>query len=130
MKQQQPQQQKNFLEVKSFLEMIDNEVKKFIDDASNYYIIEKAKKENYFGSLHSQRDLVGLLGYLRMNFAVQIRTLKICNNFFPIDYKFYEFLTSQWFKNEVLKNNFISHKLHFKGFNNFNFNFKIINNFT
>ena len=58
MKQQQPQQQKNFLEVKSFLEMIDNEVKKFIDDASNYYIIEKAKKENYFGSLHSQRDLV------------------------------------------------------------------------
>ena len=86
---------------------------------------EKAKKENYFGSLHSKKDLVGLIGYLRMNFAMQIRILTNCSNYFPIDTKFLEFLViREWFKNAVLNNNKISHNLHFKGFSEFNFNSK------
>ena len=132
MKQEQEQktEQKNFIENSRFLEMIDIEVKKFINNPSNHFIIEKAKKENYFGSLHSKKDLVGLIGYLRMNFAMQIRILTNCSNYFPIDTKFLEFLViREWFKNAVLNNNKISHNLHFKGFSEFNFNSKTINNF-
>ena len=132
MKQEQEQktEQKNFIENSQFLEMIDIEVRKFINNPSNHFIIEKAKKENYFGSLHSKKDLVGLLGYLRMNFGLQIRILTNCSNYFPIDKKFLKFLViRKWFKNQVLINNKISHKLHFKGFDTFNFNSKIINNF-
>ena len=133
MKQEQQEQkteQKNFIENSQFLEMIDIEVKKFINNPSNHFIIEKAKKENYFGSLHSKKDLVGLLGYLRMNFALQIKILENCSNYFPIDKKFLEFLIiRKWFKNQVLNNNKISHKLHFQGFSEFNFNSKTINYF-
>ena len=128
MKQEQKTEQKNFIETSQFLEMIDIEVKKFINNPSNHFIIEKAKKENYFGSLHSKKDLVGLLGYLRMNFGLQIRILTNCNNYFPIDKKFLEFLViRKWFKNAVLNNNKISDKLHFTGFSEFNFNSKTIN---
>ncbi|CAB4135679.1 hypothetical protein UFOVP286_2 [uncultured Caudovirales phage] len=131
MKQEQKTEQRNFIESSQFLEMIDNEVKKFINNPSNHFIIEKAKKENYFGSLHSKKDLVGLLGYLRMNFGLQIRILTNCSNYFPIDTKFLEFLViRKWFKKAVLNNNKISHNLHFKGFDTFNFNSKTINNFT
>jgi hypothetical protein len=131
MKQEQETEQKNFIENSQFLEMIDIEVKKFINNPSNHFIIEKAKKENYFGSLHSKKDLVGLLGYLRMNFGLQIRILTNCSNYFPIDTKFLEFLViRKWFKKAVLNNNKISHNLHFKGFDTFNFNSKTINNFT
>lgn len=132
MKQQQEQktEQRNFIENSKFLEMIDIEVKKFVNNPSKHYIIEKAKKENYFGSLHSKKDLVGLLGYLRMNFGLQIRILENCSNYFPIDKKFLEFLViRKWFKNQVLINNKISQDLHFKGFDTFNFNSKTINYF-
>lgn len=132
MKQQQEQktEQRNFIENSKFLEMIDIEVKKFVNNPSKHYIIEKAKQENYFGSLHSQKDLVGLLGYLRMNFAMQIRILENCNNHFEIDNRFCQFLRSKWFRNAVISNKNISQNLHFKGFDTFNFNSKIINNFT
>lgn len=132
MKQQQEQktEQRNFMENSKFLEMIDREVKKFINNPSKHYIIEKAKQENYFGSLHSKKDLFGLLGYLRMNFAMQIRILENCNNHFEIDNRFCQFLRSNWFRNAVISNKNISHNLHFKGFDTFNFNSKIINNFT
>ena len=131
MKQQQEQktEQKNFIENSQFLEMIDIEVKKFINNPSNHFIIEKAKKENYFGSLHSKKDLVGLIGYLRMNFAMQIRILTNCSNHFEIDNRFCQFLRSKWFENAVLNNNKIYHSLHFKSFSEFNFNSKTINNF-
>jgi hypothetical protein len=47
MKQQQEQktEQRNFIENSKFLEMIDIEVKKFINNPSNHFIIEKAKKK-------------------------------------------------------------------------------------
>ena len=128
-KTEQKTEQKNFIENSQFLEMIDIEVKKFINNPSNHFIIEKAKKENYFGSLHSKKDLVGLLGYLRMNFAMQIRILTNCSNHFEIDNRFCQFLRSKWFENAVLNNNKIYHSLHFKGFSEFNFNSKTINNF-
>ena len=131
MKQQQEQktEQRNFMENSKFLEMIDREVKKFVNNPSKHYIIEKAKQENYFGSLHSKKDLVGLLGYLRMNFGLQIRILENCNNHFEIDNRFCQFLRSKWFRNAVISNKNISQDLHFKGFDTFNFNSKIINYF-
>ena len=113
---------KNILENNKFLELIDIEVKKFLANASKHYIIEKAKQENCFGSVHSQKDTAGLLGYLRMNFATQIKILHKCNNYYEINSKYCKFLRSDWFKTQVLKNNCISHNLHFKGFDNFNFN--------
>jgi hypothetical protein len=129
-KTEQKTEQRNFIENSQFLEMIDIEVKKFINNPSYHFIIEKAKKENYFGSLHSKKDSVGLLGYLRMNFGLQIRILTNCSNYFPIDNKFLEFLViRKWFKNAVLNNKKIYHNLHFEGFDTFNFNSKIINNF-
>ena len=61
--------------------MIEEQVAKWFDNPSNYYKIEKAKKEGWFGSLHSNRDHKGLLGYLRLNFGKQI---KILNRFLAI----------------------------------------------
>ena len=107
---------KNFITQDKFLEMIDNEVKKFIDSASNHYLIEKAKKENYFGSLHSKKDTAGLIGYLRMNFAMQIKILNNYGNHFEIDKKHLKFFKTDWFRNAVLNNNCISHKLIFNDF--------------
>lgn len=115
---------KNFITQDKFLEMIDIEVKKFINNPSKHYIIEKAKQENYFGSLHSKKDTAGLLGYLRMNFAMQIKILNNYSNHFEICKNYSKFFRSDWFENAVLGNNCISHNLHFKGFNTFNFNLK------
>jgi len=105
-----------------FLKLIDNQVQIFLKDPSKHFLIEKAKQENCFGSLHSQKDTAGLLGYLRMNFAMQIKILNKCNNRFGINNNHCKFLRSDWFKTQILKNNYISHNLHFKGFDNFNFN--------
>lgn len=112
----------NFIAQDSFLEMIDYEVRKFINSPSSHYLIEKAKKENYFGSLHSKKDTAGLLGYLRMNFAMQIKILNNYSNHFEIDKNYSKFLRSDWFRNAVLSNNCISYNLNFKGFDTFNFN--------
>lgn len=113
---------KNILENNKFLELIDIEVQIFLKDPSKHYIIEKAKQENYFGSIHSQKDTAGLLGYLRMNFATQIKILNNYNNHFEISSNHCKFLRGDWFKTQVLKNNCISHDLHFPDFDNFNFN--------
>jgi len=104
-----------------FLKLIDNQVQIFLKDPSKHFLIEKAKREDYFGSLHSQKDTAGLLGYLRMNFAMQIKILNKCNNRFGINSKYCKFLRGDWFKTQVLKNNCISYDLHFEGFKTYKF---------
>jgi hypothetical protein len=112
---------KMILKDEEFLELVDIEVKKFLLITKWHFVIERAKQENYFGSFHSKKDLLGLLGYLRMNFATQIRILNNYNNHFPISNNRCKFLRGDWFRTQVLKNNCISHDLHFPEFKNYKF---------
>jgi len=115
------QNNKIILKNEEFLELVEIEVKKFLSTTKWHFLIERAKQENCFGSMHSKKDLIGLLGYLRMNFASQIRILNNYNNHFEISSNHCKFLRSDWFKMQVLKNNSISHKLHFEGFKTYKF---------
>ena len=99
---------KNYIDQELLYEMIEEQVNKWLDNPSNHFTIDKAKNEGWLGSLHSNRDHKGLLGYLRINFGKQIQILQNLGNLIPIyNPKFVKFFTSPWFKNEVLKNNFI-----------------------
>ena len=105
MKQNNQQQNKNFIDQEEFYAMIGEQVDKWLGNPSNYYKIEKAKNEGWFGSLHSNRDHKGLLGYLRLNFGKQIKILNNLDNYLPVyDSRFYHFFAGDWFKNEVLRN--------------------------
>ena len=109
MKQNNQQQNKNFIDQEEFYAMIEEQVAKWFDNPSNYYKIEKAKNEGWLGSLHSNRDYKGLLGYLRINFGKQIKILNNLDNQLPVyDSRFYHFFAGDWFKNEVLRNGYIS----------------------
>jgi hypothetical protein len=112
---------KMILKNEEFLELVEIEVKKFLSTPNWHFLIERAKQENYFGSLHSKKDLLGFVGYLRMNFAMQIRILNNYNNHFEISGNHCKFLRSNWFRMQVLKNNCISYKLHFKEFKTYKF---------
>ncbi|MCE2688202.1 MAG: hypothetical protein LW595_06645 [Rickettsiales bacterium] len=109
------------LKDEEFLELIDIEVKKFLSIMKWHFLIERAKQDNCFGSFHSKKDLFGLLGYLRMNFATQIRILNNYNNHFPISNNHCKFLGGNWFKEQVLENNCISYNLHFPEFETYKF---------
>jgi hypothetical protein len=112
---------KIILKNEEFLELVEIEVKKFLSIPKWHFLIERAKQENYFGSLHSKKDLLGLLGYLRMNFAMQIRILNNYNNHFEISSNHCKFLRGDWFRMQVLKNNSISYNLHFPEFRAYKF---------
>jgi ABC-type phosphate transport system auxiliary subunit len=115
------QNNRMILKNEEFLELVEIEVKKFLSTPNWHFLIERAKQENYFGSLHSKKDTAGLLGYLRMNFAMQIRILNNYNNHFEISSNHCKFLRSDWFKTQVLKNNRISYYLHFPEFKTYKF---------
>ena len=109
MKQQNNQRPLNIIDQEEFYAMIEEQVAKWFDNPSNYYKIEKAKKEGWFGSLHSNRDHKGLLGYLRLNFGKQIKILNSLGNYLPIyDVRFHHFFAGDWFQNEVLRNGYIT----------------------
>ena len=109
MKQQNQQQIKKFMNQEELYEIIGEQVDKWLDNPSHHFTIEKAKNEGWFGSLHSNRDHKGLLGYLRINFGKQIKILNNLDNYLPIyDQRFYHFFAGDWFKNEVLRNGCIT----------------------
>ena len=109
MKQQNQQQIKNFIDQEELYAMIEEQVSKWLDNPSNYYTIERAKKEGWFGSLHCNRDNKGLLGYLRLNFGKQIKILNNLGNYLPIyDVRFADFFRGNFFENEVLRNGYIT----------------------
>ena len=109
MKQNNQQQIKKFMNQEELYEMIGEQVDKWLDNPSNHFTIEKAKNQGWFGSLHSNRDHKGLLGYLRLNFGKQIKILNNLDNYLPVyDQRFYHFFAGDWFKNEVLRNGYIS----------------------
>ena len=109
MKQQNNQRPLNIIDQEELYAMIEEQVSKWLDNPSNYYTIERAKKEGWFGSLLCNRDHKGLLGYLRINFGKQIKILNNLDNYLPIyDSRFFHFFAGDWFKNEVLRNGCIS----------------------
>jgi hypothetical protein len=96
----------NFIDQNELYEMIDEQVKNWLNNPSNHFKIEKAINEKYLGHLE-YRDYKGLIGYLRMNFGKQIKILNELDNYLPIyDAKFVEYFRGSWFADIVLKSNY------------------------
>ena len=103
------QQNKNFIDQEEFYLIIQEQVDNWLNNPSHHYQIEKAKKEGWFGSIHSNRDNKGLLGYLRLNFGKQVKILNNLGNHLPIyDSRFADFFRGSFFENEVLRNGYIT----------------------
>jgi hypothetical protein len=68
---------------------------------------QKAKEEGWLGHRVAKNHL-GLLGYLRNGFAIQLKTLNQYNIPLPIWYnEFVGFFRSDWFRSATRKNGFI-----------------------
>lgn len=99
----------SFLNYEEFYETIGKEVKLFLELPSSYYLIERAKNEKWLGSLHSNKDGRGLLGYLRMNYGLQIKLIKNLSNCVVVhnnnlDQQILNWFASDFFKKTVLSN--------------------------
>lgn len=113
------QQNNNFIDQDEFYNLIEKEVKTWLDNPSNHFTIEKAKLEKWFGNQENKKDYYGLCGFLRANFGIQIKVLNKLDNPVVIPNlgnpsyygEFCKFLTSEWLKNKVLENGYISHSL-------------------
>lgn len=113
------QQNGNFINQDDFYNLIEKEVKTWLDNPANHLTIEKAKQEKWFGNQENKKDYYGLCGFLRANFGIQIKVLNKLDNPVVIPNlgnpsyygKFRKFLTSEWLKNKVLENGGISHSL-------------------
>ena len=102
----------NYIEYESIYEAVETEIQKWLENPSNLLKVQKAKDEGWLGSRFIEKCQKGLFGYLKINFAIQIKTLQKFDNYFPIyNSKLVEFLRSDWFKNETLKNGYVSHHL-------------------
>jgi len=99
------------IDQEEFYILIEEQVDIWLQNPSNHFKIEKAKNEKWFGSLHCNRDHKGLLGYLRLNFGMQIKILNNLDNYLPVyDERLCDFFRGNWFANEVKRNGFISSK--------------------
>ena len=86
-----------------------NEINNYLSNPSTHYIVERARNEGWLGSTHNNRDAFGLLGYLRNNFACQIKILNKFSNHVPIFFsEFGSFFKSDYFENRVLKEGAVS----------------------
>lgn len=102
----------NYIEYEAIYEAVEAEIQKWLEKPSNLLKVEKAKNEGWLGSRFIEKCQNGLFGYLKINFAIQIKTLQRFDNELPIyNSKLVEFLRSDWFKNETLKNGYVSHHL-------------------
>lgn len=98
---------KNFIDYQEFWEMVDEEIQNFLKQPSTHFLIERAKDEKWFGSVHSNRDIRGLLGYFRNNYALQLKLLKNLSNHvfcFVTDESIQKWFASDYFKKRVLNN--------------------------
>ena len=102
----------NYIEYEVIYEAVEAEIQKWLENPSNLLKVQKAENEGWLGSRFLKKCQKGLFGYLKINFAIQIKTLQKFDNDFPIyNSKLVEFLRSDWFKNETLKNGYVSHRL-------------------
>ena len=103
----------NYIDPHDFWILVEDQINNYLSNPSVHYIVERAKKEGWLGSTHSNRDAFGLLGYLRGNFACQIKILNKFSNHVPIFFsEFVGFFKSDYFKNRVLKEGAVSINIH------------------
>lgn len=95
-------QEKNILSSDEIMNMVENYINSFI--SNNTVICENARHGGWLGYLIKKSN-VGLLGYMRTSYALQIKILENLSTPLPIYQKeFYDFFTSSYFRNEVKKN--------------------------
>lgn len=113
MKNQQQQITKNFIDSEEFWNMIEEQINKLFE-SSNLKIVNlilKAKNEGWLGA-RILKDNKGLLGYFRTNFGKQIKIIHNLGNHLPIwQSELTGFFRSEFFFNEVRRNNYVSELL-------------------
>jgi hypothetical protein len=99
----------NYINPHDFWLLVENQINNYLANPGTHYILERAKNECWLGSTHNNRDTFGLLGYLRNNFACQIKILNKFSNHVPIFFsEFGSFFKSDYFENRVLKEGAVS----------------------
>ena len=103
----------NYINLGEFWLLVEDQINNYLANPSVHYTVEKAKNEGWLGSTHSNKDNCGLLGYLRNNFACQIKILNKFTNPVPIFFsEFSSFFDSDYFQNRVLKEGAVSIHIH------------------
>ena len=113
MKNQQQQITKNFIDSEEFWNMIEEQINKLFESPNLKIVnlILKAKNESWLGA-RILKDNKGLLGYFRTNFGKQIKILHNLGNHLPIwQSELTGFFRSDFFSNEVRRNNYVSELL-------------------
>jgi hypothetical protein len=113
MKNQQQQLQKNFIDSEEFWNMIEEQINKLFESPNLKIVnlILKAKNEGWLGD-RILKDNKGLLGYFRTNFGKQIKIIHNLGNHLPIwQSELTGFFRSDFFSNEVRRNNYVSELL-------------------
>lgn len=99
----------NYIDPHDFWILVEDQINNYLANPSTHYIAERARNEGWLGSTHNNRDAFGLLGYLRNNFACQIKILNKFSNHVPIFFsEFGSFFKSDYFENRVLKEGVVS----------------------
>ena len=113
MKNQQQQITKNFIDSEEFWNMIEEQINKLFESPNLKIVnlILKAKNEGWLGE-RILKDNKGLLGYFRTNFGKQIKIIHNLGNHLPIwQSELTGFFRSDFFSNEVRRNNYVSELL-------------------
>ena len=113
MKNQQQQITKNFIDSEEFWNMIEEQINKLFESPNLKIVnlILKAKNEGWLGE-RKLKDNKGLLGYFRTNFGKQIKIIHNLGNHLPIwQSELTGFFRSDFFSNEVRRNNYVSELL-------------------
>ena len=113
MKNQQQQITKNFIDSEEFWNMIEEQINKLFESPNLKIVnlILKAKNEGWLGE-RKLKDNKGLLGYFRTNFGKQIKIIHNLGNHLPIwQSELTGFFRSDFFYNEVQRNNYVSELL-------------------
>jgi hypothetical protein len=104
----------NFWQQEELYKSIDNLMLNYHNDVKNYFFIETAKQEGWFG-WHDSRCDFGFCGFMRTNLLHQVVILNKLDNPIgvPANHSCFSFLfKSDWFQNSVLQNGFISFQLY------------------
>lgn len=120
MKNLERKEPKNIIDYDYFFNQVESLVKEKIINTP-FHAYDTAKIEGWLGFETKVDDwdnitkagiTLGLLGYYRMNFAIQYKILANVDNRVAIyEPKFVSFFRSSWFKDQVLKNKNVSKEL-------------------
>jgi len=84
---------------------VERNIDKFCESQGHLY--QEAKEEGWLG-YRIPKNHLGLLGYLRNGFAIQLKIINQYDIALPIwNNEFVGFFRSDWFKNTTLKNGFV-----------------------